>query len=313
MFGYIVRRVLATIPTMLVVALAVFFLMRIGPGDPAALLAGDDASSVEIEQIRAQLGLDRPMVVQFVDWMGNLLQGDMGNSVFNGTPVLELILQRVEPTVAVAVATIVFAISLAIPLGILAAWKAGTWLDRAIMGFAVVSFSLPVFLIAYLFVFGFSLELRWLPVQGYRPIQEGFVPFIRHLILPSLALGLVYTALLARMTRSTMLEVLNEDYVRTARAKGVGIFWVLIAHALQNAAIPIVTTIGVGIASLIGGVVVTESVFAIPGIGRLTIDAVLHRDYPVIQGVIILTALAYVLINLVIDLSYTLLDPRIRY
>ena len=313
MWAYIIRRVLATIPVMLVVAVIVFLLLRLSPGDPAAIIAGDQATSHDIEQIRIQLGLDKPLVVQFFQWLWSLLQGDLGRSVFNNRPVLELIAQRLEPTISLAILTMLFAIAVAIPLGVIAAWKVGTWIDRAIMTFAVIGFSFPVFLVGYLLVFGFSLEWRFFPVQGYRDMAGGFVPFIRHLILPSVALGLVYTALLARMTRSTMIDVLNEDYIRTARAKGLAMDAVLLGHALKNAAVPIVTTIGVGIALLIGGVVVTESVFAIPGIGRLTIDAVLQRDYPVIQGVILVVSFIYVMINLVIDLSYTLLDPRVRY
>jgi peptide/nickel transport system permease protein len=313
MWAFIIRRVFATIPVMLVVAVVVFLLLRLSPGDPAVLIAGDHATTQDIEQIRIRLGLDKPLLVQFLQWLWGILQGDLGTSVFNNRPVLDLIAQRLEPTISIAILTMSFAIVLAIPLGIIAAWKVDTWIDRAIMVFAVAGFSFPVFLIAYLLVFGFALEWSFLPVQGYRQMVDGFVPFIRHLILPSVALGLVYTALLARMTRSTVIEVLNEDYIRTARAKGLGMDAVLLGHALKNAAVPIVTTIGVGIAHLIGGVVVTESVFAIPGIGRLTIDAVLQRDYPVIQGVILVASFVYVLINLVIDISYTLLDPRVRY
>jgi peptide/nickel transport system permease protein len=313
MWAYVVRRILATIPVMLVVAVVVFLLLHFSPGDPAAIIAGDSATTDDIDRIRAQLGLDRPLLVQFTSWIVQLAQGDFGVSVFNNRPVSSLIAQRLEPTLSLSLLTMLIAVVLAIPLGVIAAWKAGTWIDRLIMAFAVVSFSFPVFLIGYFLVFGFALEWRLLPVQGYRPLADGFVPFIRHLILPALTLGLVYTALLARMTRSTMLEVLNEDYIRTARAKGLGITPVLLQHALKNAAVPIVTTIGIGVALLIGGVVVTESVFAIPGIGRLTIDAVLQRDYPVIQGVILAASFAYVLVNLLIDLSYTLLDPRIRY
>jgi peptide/nickel transport system permease protein len=310
---YIMRRILATIPVLLVVVVTVFFLLRLSPGDTAAIIAGDSASVEDIARIRTQLGLDKPLFVQFLQWAGQLAQGDLGQSAFNNRPVLELIGQRLEPTVALTITTILFAISLALPLGIVAAWKAGTWIDRSIMAFAVASFSFPVFLIAYLLVYGFSLELGILPVQGYRNIADGFWPFARHLVLPTVALGLIYAALLARMTRSTMLEVLGEDYIRTARAKGLSTSPVLLGHALKNAAVPIVTTIGIGITNLIGGVIVTESVFAIPGIGRLTIDAVLQRDYPVVQGIILVTAFAYVVINLLIDLSYTLFDPRIRY
>jgi peptide/nickel transport system permease protein len=313
MWGYVVRRVLAVVPVMGVVAVIVFLLLRLSPGDPAAIIAGDQARSQDIELIREKLGLDRPLVVQFAAWVGRLLVGDLGSSIFMNRPVRSLIAERVEPTLALAVATMAFAMSLAIPLGVVAAWKAGTWVDQVIMTFAVLAFSVPVFLIGYGLVYGLALEWPLLPVQGFVSIREDVGRFLSHLVLPTVSLGLVYTALLARMTRATMLEILSEDYVRTARAKGLGHRRVLIIHALKNAAVPIVTTIGIGIALLIGGVVVTESVFAIPGIGRLTIDAVLQRDYPVIQGVILVVSGVYVLINLVIDLSYTLLDPRIRY
>ncbi len=224
-----------------------------------------------------------------------------------------MIAQRLEPTLALTLLTTVIAVLVAVPLGILAAWKFGTVTDHAIMAVVVAAFSCPVFLIGYALVQQFSRTWRVLPVQGFTPLAEGVGPFLQHLVLPAVSLGLVYTALLARMTRSTMLEVLGEDYIRTARAKGLGVRQVLLRHGLRNAAIPIVTTIGLGIALLLGGVVVAESVFAIPGIGRLTVEAMQQRDYPVIQGVILVSSLAYVLVNLLIDLTYLLLDPRIRY
>lgn len=313
MGAFILRRLLATIPVMLVVAIVVFLLLHLSPGDPAAIIAGDNATDADIERVRATLGLDKPLVTQFLLWLGALLQGDFGNSVFNKLPVWGLIAQRLEPTLSLAVVTMIFAVATAIPLGVIAAWKAGTWIDHAVMGIAVLAFSAPVFLIGYGLVYQFARVWRLLPVQGYAPIAEGFNAWWQHLVLPAIALGLVFSALLARMTRSTMLDVLNEDYIRTARAKGLAPRAVLLTHALRNAAVPIVTTIGLGIALLIGGVVVTESVFAIPGIGRLTIEAVTQRDYPVIQGVILIASLAYVLINLLIDVAYAFLDPRIRY
>ena len=313
MGSFILRRVLATIPVMLVVAVVVFLLLHLSPGDPAAIIAGDNATSEDIERIRVSLGLDRPLVTQFVVWIGALLEGDFGVSVFNKVPVWSLITQRMGPTLALAATTMSFAVMIAIPVGIIAAWKAGTWIDHAIMGIAVLAFSSPVFLIGYGLVYQFARTWRLLPVQGYTPLAQGFTSFWQHLVLPALSLGLIYAALLSRMTRSTMLDVLNEDYIRTARAKGLAPRAVLLRHALRNASVPIVTTIGIGIALLIGGVVVTESVFAIPGIGRLTIEAVTQRDYPVIQGVILMASFVYVLINLLIDLAYAFLDPRIRY
>ena len=310
---YVFKRILAVIPVLGIVAVIVFLLMHLSPGDPAALIAGDTASSADVERIRQLLGLDRPLFEQFFSWLWRLLQGDLGVSVFTGLPVTTMIGQRIEPTLWLTFTTITIAVVLAVPMGIVAAWKAGTWIDRTLMAVAVMAFSLPVFLIGYLFIFGFSIKLGWLPVQGFHSLREGFVPFITHLILPALSGGLVYMALIARMTRATMLEVLGEDYIRTARARGVGNQRLLLRHALKNAAVPIVTTIGLGIALLLGGVIITESVFAIPGIGRLTVDSVLRHDYPVIQGIVLVVAAVYVFINLAIDLLYTVLDPRIRY
>jgi len=310
---YVFKRILAVIPVLGIVAVIVFLLLHLSPGDPAALIAGDTASSDDVERVRQLLGLNRPLHEQFFSWLWRLLQGDMGVSVFTGLPVAKMIGQRIEPTLWLTFLTITFAVAFAVPIGIIAAWKAGTWIDRALMALAVLSFSLPVFLIGYLLIFGFSIKLAWLPVQGFRSISEGFVPFITHLTLPAVSGGLVYMALIARMTRTTMLEVLGEDYIRTARARGVGNQRLLLHHALKNAAVPIVTTIGLGIALLLGGVIITESVFAIPGIGRLTVDSVLRHDYPVIQGIVLVVAAVYVFINLAIDLLYTVLDPRIRY
>jgi peptide/nickel transport system permease protein len=313
MLAFLARRLLATIPVLLVVAVVVFLLLRLTPGDPAAVIAGDAATNEQIEHIRESLGLNRPLVVQFGIWFGNALQGDLGESFFFRKSVAELIAQRLEPTVALALCTITLAVAVAVPLGVLAAWRHGGWLDRALMGFSTLGFSIPVFVLGYLLIWLVSLELGWLPVQGYRRLAEGFGPFIRHLILPSLTLSVIYIALIARVTRAAVSEALTEDFVRTARAKGLPEHRVLIRHALANAAVPIVTVIGIGLALLIGGVVVTESVYAIPGLGRLTVDAVLARDFPTIQGVILLFSVAYVLINLAIDLTYLALDPRIRY
>ncbi len=311
--NYLFKRVLAVIPVLAIVAVIVFLLLRLAPGDPAVIIAGDTASAQDIEQVRHTLGLDRPLLEQFVVWIGHIVRGDFGTSVFTGMPVAEMILQRVEPTLWIAALTMLFAVVFAVPMGILAAWKAGTWVDRAVSGLAVAAFSLPVFVIGYGLVYGFSTHLGWFPVQGFKPLSDGLLPFIRHLALPVVSGGLIYMALLARMTRSTMLEVLAEDYIRTARAKGLSSRRLLLRHALKNAAVPIVTTIGLGIAMLLSGVIVTESVFAIPGIGRLTVDSILRRDYPVIQGIVLVTAAVYVFINLVIDLLYGLFDPRIRY
>jgi len=313
MLGYLLRRVLAAIPVMGVVALIVFLLLRLTPGDPAAVLAGDNATPAQLERIRASLGLNEPLYVQFVTWVGKLLHGDLGVSLISNKPVLEMIAPRIEPSISIAISTIVLAVVIAVPLGVLAAWKQGTWVDRFVMALSVLGFSVPVFVIGYVLIQLFAIDLRWVPVQGFRSITQGFGPFFERIILPTLALSFIYIALIARMTRASMLDVLGEDYVRTARAKGIGEIAVLFRHALRNAAVPVITVIGTGFALLISGVVVTESVFNIPGIGRLTVDAVLARDYPVIQAMILLTSLLYVSINLLIDVAYTLLDPRIRY
>jgi peptide/nickel transport system permease protein len=313
MFAYIVRRVLATIPVMAVVALFVFSLLYIAPGDPAAVIAGDQATPEDVERIRASLGLDRPYLVRFGAWVFDILRGDLGVSIFTNLPVSLMIRQRLEPTLSLMVVTLILAVSIAVPMGVIAAARVGTFVDKLVMGFAVLGFSVPVFVVGYLLAYVFALELEWLPVQGYTPFANGFLPWIENLILPAIALGSVYIALIARITRASMLEVLQQDYIRTARAKGAGQRSILFLHALKNAAVPIVTVIGIGIALLIGGAVVTESVFAIPGLGRLTVDAILRRDYPVIQGVVLLFSFTYVLVNLLIDILYTLFDPRIRY
>jgi peptide/nickel transport system permease protein len=313
MLSYILRRILSTLPVMGIVAMFVFSLLYITPGDPAAVIAGDQASPADVERIRQGLGLDRPFLVQFGAWLWGILHGDLGTSIFTNLPVASLIAQRIEPTLSLMAITLVLTILIAVPLGVVAAWKAGSWVDRSIMAFAVFAFSLPVFVVGYVLAYVFALQFEWLPVQGYTPLAQGLWPWLQNLILPAIALGSVYIALIARITRASMLEVLQQDYIRTARAKGLDQRSILFVHALKNAAVPIVTVIGIGVALLIGGAVVTESVFAIPGLGRLTIDAILRRDYPVIQGIVLLFSFLYVLVNLLVDVTYTLVDPRIRY
>jgi peptide/nickel transport system permease protein len=313
MLAFTIRRLLSTVMVMTTVAVFIFLLLHLSPGDPAAIIVGDNATPAQIDAVRKQLGLDDPLAVQFVRWLGGVLRGDLGISIFSHEPVNKLIGQRIEPTVSLAATTILLAVAIAVSFGVLAAWKATTWIDRAVMMLSVVGFSVPVFVVGYLLIYLFSIKLGWLPVQGYAPIAEGFVPWIRHLILPSIALGLAYVALIARITRTTMLDVLSEDYIRTARAKGVSTGPMLMKHALKNAGVPIVTVIGIGVALLIGGVVITETVFNIPGVGRLVVDAISQRDYPIIQGVTLIFSGVYVVVNLIVDLSYTLIDPRIRY
>src|ERR1700752_241110 len=313
MLGYILRRLLATLPVMLIVAVVVFLMLRLTPGDPAAIIAGDNANSEQGDLIRTRLGPDEPIFPQFFIWLANLLRGDFGESFFLKKTVAELIASRLEPTLALSVATIVLAVAIAVPLGVLAAYKQGTLIDKVVMGFSVLGFSVPVFVIGYSLIYLFAIKLNWLPVQGYQRISDGFGGFLQRLILPARTLSVIYVALIARMTRTSVLDVMNEDYIRTARAKGQVEIKVLFKHALKNAAVPIVTVIGLGVALLLGGGGVTESLYTIPGLGRLTVDAVLARDYPSIQAVILLFSFAYVMINLAVDLNYTLFDPRIRY
>jgi peptide/nickel transport system permease protein len=304
---------MATIPVLGVVAIAVFALLHITPGDPAVIIAGDYATAEDIARIRARLGLDQPFLTQVGLWLGRIVRGDLGTSIFSGLPVATLIQQRAETTIALTVLAMLISVGVGVPLGVLAAWKKGSWIDRVVMVFAVSGFSMPVFWLGFLLVYVFAISAHWLPVQGYRPLADGLGPFLRHLILPAVTLSVVYMALIARMTRASMLGVLSEDFIRTAFAKGLAPRRVLVRHALKNASLPVVTIIGIGFALLIGGAVVTESVFALPGLGRLTVDAIIRRDYPVIQGVILVVSGVYVLINLIVDLLYVVLDPRIRY
>lgn len=313
MFGYIIQRILASIPVMGFVALFVFLLLRLTPGDPAAIIAGDTATPDQLEAIRDSLGLNDPLFVQFFSWIADLLRGDFGTSIISRKPVMELIAARMEPTISLALTTIVLSVVIAVPLGVIAAWKHGTLIDRFVMLLSVLGFSIPVFVIGYLMIAFFSMELKWFPVQGFKPIGDGLGPFFSRIALPTFTLTLLYIALIARITRTSMLEILGDDYIRTARAKGLPESRVLMRHALRNCSVPIITVIGIGFALIISGVVVTESVFNLPGLGRLTVDAVLARDYPVIQAVILLASLIYVVINLLIDIAYVLLDPRIRY
>lgn len=313
MGAYIARRLAALLLVMAVVGVFIFLLLHIAPGDPAAVIAGDNATPAQIAAIRHQLGLDLPLPVQFARWSWGLLHGNFGISIFSQTPVLTLIEQRLPATISLTLLTISFAAVLAVGAGVLAAWRAGGWLDRGLMAFSALGFSVPVFVVGYVLIYVFAMKLEWLPVQGYVPLSGGVWPWLSHLLLPALALGMAYVALIARITRASMLEVLAEDYMRTARAKGASTSAMLLHHALKNAGVPIATVIGVGVALLISGVVITETVFNIPGLGRLTVDAITNRDYPIIQGVIVVFSGAYVLVNLLVDLSYTLIDPRIRY
>jgi peptide/nickel transport system permease protein len=313
MLNYILRRLMATVIVLVLVGLFVFSLLYITPGDPAAIIAGDTATPQDVENIRKNLGLDRPFLVRFGEWGFGVIRGDFGRSMFANLPVSTMIMQRLEPTISLMVVTIIISIIVAVPIGVISAWKAGTIIDRGTMALAVIAFSVPVFVVGYVLAYVFSLTLGWLPVQGYVPINQGIWPWLQRLLLPAFTLGSVYIALIARITRAATLEVLQQEYVRTARAKGVSTTKILFVHVLKNAAVPIITVIGLGIGLLIGGAVITESVFAIPGLGRLTVDAILRRDYPVTQGLVLVFSFSYVIINLIVDISYTLVDPRIRY
>lgn len=313
MLNFLFRRVLAVMPVLLVVAIIVFMMLRMTPGDPAAVIAGDSASAEDIYRVRTELGLDKALFVQFLAWLGQVLQGDLGYSFFYKMEVSQLIAQRLGPTLSVAGWTMVLTVLIAVPLGLLAAWRRGGWLDRSIMALSVAGLSIPVFVGGYVLIWLFAMQLGWLPSQGYTPYAQGVLPWLSGLVLPCLTLAVLYTALIARVTRAAVSEALTEDFVRTVRAKGVSELRLMLRHALTNAAVPIVTVIGLSLAGLISGVVVTETIFAIPGVGQLTVDAVLSRDYPLIQGITVFFSLVYVVINLLVDLSYLMLDPRIRY
>ena len=310
---YFAQRLLTTIPVLLIVSVFIFSLIHVAPGDPASFMAGDEARPEQIARIRQKLGLDEPIYKQLGLYYVDIFRGDLGESVFTKFDVTELIRQRLEPTVSIATFAMLLAILISIPSGVLAAWKANSWIDRAVMVFAVFGFAIPVFWLGFNMIWLFAVKLNWFPVLGYRPISDGIFPWLRSMTLPATTVGIVVAALIARMTRSAMLEVLREDYIRTARAKGLGEFAVLFRHALRNASIPIVTVVGLSMAGLVSGLVVTEAVFAIPGMGRLIVDGVTRRDYPIIQGTVLVITVFYVLINLAVDIGYGWLDPKIRY
>ncbi|MDX0500476.1 ABC transporter permease [Sinorhizobium meliloti] len=310
---YILRRMISAIAVMAMVGFFIFLLLRLAPGDPAAIIAGPTATEEMIAAIRESMGMNDPMPIQFMRWVRGILGGDFGTSIFAGRPVLELMAQRLEPTLSLSILTMILSVTAGVSFGILAAWRTGGLVDRLLTAFSALGYSIPVFVIGYFLIYFFAIRTHWLPVQGYKPIEGGLGPWFTHLILPTLALGLGFIAFIARVTRASMLEVLSEDYMRTAAAKGASSYAMLVHHALKNAGVPILTVIGISFAYMIGGVVLTETVFNIPGIGRLVVDAINNRDYPIIQSVLILTSGLYVLINLTVDLAYTLIDPRIRY
>jgi len=313
MTGYVIRRLLALVPVLALVGVLAFLLLHATPSDPAAIMAGDLASKEQYLRIRGAMGLDKPFVVQIGLYFKQLLRGDLGTSIFSGKSVVSLMAPRLQATIPLALYGEFLAIVIGLSLGVLAAWRARSWIDRAAMAFSTMGYSMPIFWLGFNLIWLFSLKVRAFPVIGYVPLSEGFLPFIRALTLPALTCGLVLSAIIVRMTRSSMLEVLSEDYIRTARAKGLRERTVIFSHALKAAANPIITIIGLQMATMVTGVIVVETVFGIPGLGRLVVDAITRRDFPVIQGMLIVVAVVYVLVNLLIDLAYTVADPRIRY
>jgi len=310
---YLLRRLLALVPVALVVATVAFVLIHLAPGDPASVIAGPDASRDDVQRIERQLGLDAPLPVQLVRWYGQLVRGDLGQSIFLRKPVTEAILDRVEPTLLLTLFAIVISVALGVPAGVVSARYHNTTTDQVLMVVALLGVSIPNFLLGLLFILFFSVWLGWFPVAGYSPLEYGWLRTLRSLVLPAFALGLVQSALIARIARSSMLDVLREQFITAGRAKGLGERAVVYKHALKNAMIPTVTIVGISFAILISGAVVVETVFNIPGLGRLVISAVLRRDYPVIQGVVLCIAGLYMLINLAVDLSYLVFDPRVKY
>ena len=313
MGNYILRRLLASIPVVILVGVMTFSILHIAPGDPAVLMAGEEATPADVEAMRVALGFDKPFIVQFGKWSGRLLQGDLGTSIFSQHTIVSLMKPRIEPTLSLAIIAISLSIIIGVPMGVLAAWNQGSFVDRGVMVFAVLGFSIPVFWLGFLFIWAFAVKIHLFPAVGFVSITDGVFPFFRSLTLPALANAIPFSALVARMTRSTMVEVMQEDYIRTARAKGLTEAVINVRHGLRNAAIPIVTVVGLVFAGLVGGAVVTETVFAIPGLGRLLVDGVVRRDYPIVQAMLMVVAVSYVFVNLAVDITYAFLDPRIRY
>ena len=311
--SFLLKRVASLLPVLLVVMTVDFLIIHMIPGDPASVMAGPNATTADIAQLRSRLNLDLPLHVQFLRWAGRAMRGDLGDSLFLGRTVNRAVWERTEPTLLLTVYGLLVAVLIGMPLGILAAVRPNTGMDRGFMFLAVLGVSIPTFWLGLIFIYAFAVNLRWLPAAGYASLSEGFVANLRYLMLPALSLGLNQSALVARMTRSFMLEVLREDYIRTARSKGLAENLVILRHALRNVLVPTVTVVGLIFAVLLGGAVTTEIVFNIPGAGRLLIDSVLRRDYPVIQGAVLYIAVAFVIINIIVDMLYVVIDPRIKH
>ncbi len=310
--AYVIKRILSMIPVLLIVAIFVFFLIHLIPGNPAAVMLGPDATPKEIESLRIELGLDLPIYQQFYEWFVNVIKGDLGNSLYMKMPVLQAFVEHIGPTLSLAILAQGFSILIAIPIGIVAAKRKGTIVDRTFMIIAMLGMSIPSFLLALLLMIVFGVKLNWLPVAGYGSLSAGLWEYVKYLILPAISLGAIQAAVISRMTRSSMIDILSMNYIKTAKAKGVKQKYVIYKHAFKNALIPILTILGETFGSLVTGAVVTETVFNLPGLGQLIVNAVIRRDYAVIQGAILLIAVIYLLLNLIIDLLYGVVDPRVR-
>lgn len=310
---HLLRRILNLPVVLFFVAVAVFLLMHFVPGDPALTILGTDATAEEVEQLRELLGLNVPVHIQFLRWIGDVLRGDLGVSIITKRPVAESLLERIPVTLGLTVVATIVSLSIAIPAGVIAARNQNTWLDQLTMSWALLGMCVPSFWLGLILMLIFSVNLRWFPLTGYVPFSQDFIQALRHVALPGLSMGLVQAGVVTRMTRATMLEVLSLDYVRTARAKGLSERIVVYRHALKNAMIPIVTVAGFNVGVLLGGTVAIETVFGIPGVGRYVLAAVFSRDYPAVQASLLLVATVFVLVNLIVDIAYVLFDPRIRY
>ncbi|PKG25283.1 ABC transporter permease [Niallia nealsonii] len=313
MVGYIIRRILAAVPLLFIISVIVFSIIHLTPGDPALYILGPDAPEEDLNRLREQLGLNLPIIQQFIHWFFDLLRGDLGTSIYENVPVTEAIMNRIQPTFSLMVLSIIIALLIALPLGILSAVKQGTAVDTAIMGIGLIGISTPTFLIGLFLMMIFGAQLGWLPAAGYQPISEGFIGHIRYLIMPAFTLGLLQSALIMRMTRASMLDVLNANFIKAAKSRGVNPLAIIIKHGFRNAFLPILTVIGMSVVTLFGGAVITEAIFNIPGIGQMTVNSVLRRDYSLIQGTILFVGVVYILINILIDVLYTIIDPRIEF
>ncbi|GIN61217.1 ABC di/oligopeptide transporter inner membrane subunit [Robertmurraya siralis] len=312
MLSYLFKRIYSLIPVLFVVSVAIFLIVHITPGDPAAIILGMEATEEQIASLNEEMGLNEPIVKQYLLWVGGVLQGDFGQSYFMKEPVLDSILSHLGPTISLAILAEIVALIIAIPIGIFAAYRRGSFTDHTLMVATLLGMAVPSFLLGLLLMLSFGVYLQWLPIAGYKPLTEGLWTHLRYLILPALSLGAIQAALVARMTRSSMLEVLNKNYVKTARSKGVKEHKVITKHALRNAFLPILTVIGQSFGTLVTGAVVVETIFNLPGLGQLIINSIERRDFAVIQGVVLFVTLIYVFINLIVDLLYGVIDPRVR-